>query len=280
MSPRALLRDPALDRQLLEHGWVVVDLLSPLQVRALRRRYRRLPHDITTDRSFAAGFHATIIDDRTEYRERVHEVIADAVGPRVQELFDSVQLTLTNFVVKAPGADRVPNHVDWTFVDEAVHRSASIWSPLSDTGPATGAIGVLDGSHRRVDFVRAAANPTYQETDAFGAELPGRTLVPLRAGEAVVFDHRLVHFSAPHGGRRDRVAVTFELVPAEADVLHFEQLGPGRFRRHTVRPEFFVRYAAGQDPCDVPGHLACEEVDAVSFNADGAAGSAAPTEAT
>ena len=46
--------------------------------------------------------------------------------------------------------------------------------------------------------MRAAANPTYQETDAFGASLPGRELVPLRAGRAVVFDHRLVHFSAPH----------------------------------------------------------------------------------
>lgn len=265
MSPRPLLRDAALDRRLEEHGWVAVDLLERRQVRSLRRAYRRLDHRLTVDRSFAAGFHATIIDDRVGYREAVHQAIAAAVMPRVHELFDAVELTLTNFVVKAPGAAAVPNHVDWTFVDESRHRSVSVWMPLCDTGPTTGAIGVLDGSHRAVGFVRAAANPTYQQTDDFGSALPGRQLVPLRAGQAVVFDHRLVHFSSPHEGRRDRVAVTFELVPAEAPVLHFEQLAPGRFRRHTVEPEFFIRYHAGQDPRDVPGHLDAAEVEGLSF---------------
>lgn len=263
---RALLRDEAAQQSIDDRGWAVLDLFGRRAVRSLRRSHRRLPHIVTTDRSFARGFHATIIDDRLDYRRNVHAAIAADVAPAIERHFIDVELALTNFVQKEPGADRVPNHIDWTFVDESVHRSLSVWTPLCNTDSTTGCIGVIDGSHRRVSFIRAATTPSYLDTDAFGAGLDGHRLVPLRAGQAVVFDHRLVHFSEPHRGRRPRIAVTFELVPVEAPLLHFEQIGPGRFVRHSVRPEFFVGYVAGGDPRRVPGHVAAEAVDAPSFD--------------
>lgn len=267
MAERPLLRSIEQQEHLDEHGWVQVDLLSSADSESLLERYRQLDHVITVDRSFARGFHATIIDDRRTYRRACHELIAEVMAEPLERLFGDVVLTLTNFLHKEPGAEAVPDHVDWTFVDESAHRSISVWSPLCDTDEESGCLGVLDRSHRRVDFIRAAANPTYEETVGFGATLPGRRLIPLRAGEGIVFDHRLVHFSAPHRGTEPRVAITCELVPVGTELLHFEQLEIGLFRRHVVSPRFFITYAAGQDPRTVEGHLDDEEVEGRSFTA-------------
>lgn len=266
MSGRRLVRSDELDEQIRRKGWTTVDLLDASTVGALRDSYERLPNQITVDRSFAAGFHATIMDGRTAYRHRAHDVISDAVASPFDRLFDRMKLTLTNWLHKEPGAAAVPFHVDWSFVDESLHRSLSVWSPLVDTDERTGCIGVVDGSHLLTRFVRASAHPGYAETQLYGERLPGRRLVPLRAGQAVVFDHRLVHFSAPHAGSGPRVAISCELVPEEAHVLHYEYLGPGLFRRHRVTSDFFVGYTAGDDPTNVEGHLETDLIAALSFD--------------
>lgn len=263
---RPLLRDPHAWEQLDRDGWVVVDLFDDEQVDQLNRRHAELDHEVTLDRSFAAGFHATIMDGREAYRRCAHDAIAEVVEEPFARTFDGLTLTLTNWLHKSPGGAAVPYHVDWSFVDEDRHRSLSVWAPLVDTDETTGCIGVITGSHREVRFIRAAAHPSYTETDRYGSTLPGSELVPLRAGQAVVFDHRLVHFSAPHTGSAARIAITCELVPTGAEVLHFEQLGPGRFRRHVVTPEFFVTYASGDDPRERPGHLGWSDVDGASFD--------------
>lgn len=265
MTGRPLLVDADADAELTANGSVVIDLFSADEVDRLRAAYEHLDHRITTDRSFATGFHATIIDDRPDYRAAAFHAAADLCGAPFAARFRSVDLVMVNWLHKEPAAAAVPFHVDWSMVDERVHRSISVWAPLVDTDATSGAIGVVDGSHELVDFIRAAAHPSYLDTDEFGRRLPGRRLVPLRAGQAVVFDHRLVHFSAPHLGTVPRVALSCELVPSEADLLHFEQLGPGRFRRHRVGRDFFVTYASGDDPVGRPGHLAVDHVDGPAY---------------
>lgn len=263
---RPLLQDAKLQAHVDEHGWVVVDLLTDSEVRAMVDGYDRLDHEITVDRSFAAGFHATIIDERTDYRVKCHDLIAGVFQPAADRIFNDAVLAMTNFVHKEPGAAAVPDHVDWTMVDEPGSTSLSVWSPLCDTDESSGCIGVLDRSHRAVSFVRASANPTYTETAEFGATLPGRELLPLKAGQAVVFDHRLVHFSSAHNGPEPRVAFTCEMTPRAAPLVHFEQLGSGRFRRHVVEPEFFTHFSVGQDPRDIVGHISYSDVYGTSFD--------------
>lgn len=263
---RQVLQDPVLDTILAEQGWVQVDLLDGEGVARLRAAYDALPHRISEGRSFARGFHATMIDDRADYRQASDAAIRAVLDEPVAALLDRMTWAFSNWVTKEPGAEAAPLHVDWTFVDEDRHRSVSIWMPLVDTDEDTGCLGVVDASHLAVDFVRADTSPTYAETDDWGRSLPGARTVPLRAGQAVVFDHRLVHFSQPHGGPERRVAVTCEFVPDEAELLHFESLGGDRFRRHVVSPEFFVTYAAGGDPRSVPGHVSDSEVSAPTFH--------------
>jgi hypothetical protein len=261
-----VLRDIGLEAELSEKGWAVVHLLDPDEVAQLVSWFDRAEHEITLDRSFASGFHATIMDGRADYRQSAHDAITSVVQPHVDTMFVDMRMTLTNWLYKAPGSAAVPQHVDWSFVDEDQHRSVSVWVPLVDTDEDHGCIGVVTGSHQEVHFVRASTQPSYQETQAFGAGLPGHELVPLMAGQSVIFDHRLVHFSAAHHGADPRLAVTWELVPREAELVNFEPLGPGRFRRHVVDPEFFVRYTAGDDPTTVPGHRSASDVEAPSFD--------------
>ena len=260
-----VLHDPDLQDQLDEHGWVVVDLFDDHQVTALDAAFESLPHRVSDGVSFASGFHATIIDDRPDYRRASHRAIEEVVAGPADRLLSGMSLAMTNWVTKEPGADAAPFHVDWTFVDEDRFRSVSLWVPLVDTDDETGCIGVVDGSHRQVDFVRAATHPTYQDTHEWARAMPGARTLHLRAGEAVVFDHRTVHFSMPHRGTSRRVALTCEYVPQGAELLHYELEGPDRFRRHVVTPEFFVTYTAGDDPVGRPGHVRVDHVSGRAF---------------
>lgn len=261
-----LMFDEQAERHLDRLGWVVIDLFEPTEVDALRSAYRSLPHDVVRDRSFAEGFHATVVDERDEFRRASDLAIREIVEPAVDRHFDRLDVAFTNWVSKEPGAAAAPYHVDWTFVDEAVHRSVSFWSPLTTTDESNGCIGVVDASHTEVTFVRAARHPSYLETDRWGRSLPGSHTVPLEPGQAVVFDHRTVHFSTPNHTDERRIAVTCELVPEEAELLHFEQVGPGRFLRHHVTADFFTTYTAERDPMACPGRLSTTEAPGVSFH--------------
>lgn len=261
-----VLRHDDHQRHLDEFGWVVVDAFDDEELERLRAAHASLDHHVELGRSFAAGFHATVVDGREEYRRASHAAIVAAVTDPCRRLFVGMDLVFTNWVHKEPGAAAAPRHVDWSFVDEPANRSVSFWSPLVDTDASTGCFGVLDESHHSVGFVRAAAHPGYDESDRVLSGWPGARLVPLAAGQAIIYDHRTVHFSQPHHGPRPRVAVTCEFAPVGAELVHFEQLGPGRFRRHVVTPEFFTTYTAGEDPRQVAGHVRDEDVSAPSFD--------------
>lgn len=260
-SRRATLRDPALQRRFETDGFVVVDLLGADAVDEISRRYASMDHARRDRYEWVDGFSTSIYDSRPDYRAQVLDVMDDVIAPALERVLDDYRIMWANFLVKEPGADPVPAHVDWTFLDETRFSSVTVWSPLLDIDEHNGALGVVTGSHRRIDFLRAANIPSFERCESAVADMSERPVLALAPGQAVIMDNRTVHFSTPNAASRPRVAVGCVAGPAEADLHHYWQDDRDRLLRFTIDRSFYLTYVIGTPPSDAGGVLSVDVIE-------------------
>jgi hypothetical protein len=138
-------------------------------------------------------------------------------------------------------------------VDEDRRRSVTVWCAGEPMDEANGSIGVVPRSHERVDFMRAVNNRYYEVHAEVAAAIAERPVLTLAAGEAVIFDNRLVHFSPPNPSAAPRLAWRRTWPPAGEPVFHYWFDDEGNAHRLEVEPEFWLSYNIGTDPRDASG---------------------------
>lgn len=228
-------------------GFVVVDVIDAATVGELHRRYEALEHHRHTEYPWVDGFETTMHDPRYEARAQVLRDAEEVLQPAIDAVLDRYRIMFANYVVKRPHGDAVPIHADWTFLDESAFSSVTVRFPFEDCSVelANGPLGMVAGSHRRVDFVRVANIPTFERCEELSADLD-HVVPSLTAGQAIVMDNRVVHFSPPNHTDRTRVALGLVMGPVEAPMHHHWQHEDGRVLRFEVDPEFYLDYAIGQ----------------------------------
>jgi ectoine hydroxylase-related dioxygenase (phytanoyl-CoA dioxygenase family) len=253
----------ALEVQFREQGYLVVDLLDPAACADLRAAYEDLEHGNQWDGEFATGFHTTMYDERVEYRRAVFSLIGGALQPALEPILADHRLCLANFTVKLPGGDPVPGHLDWNFVDEAVASSATVWCALEDVPEEHGALTMLRGSHRNVDFIRPVNVRDYDRHTSLASG--DRVPVPVRAGQAVIMDNRMVHGSLTNRSDRTRVAASVVVAPRSVPLNHYWIDDDGDLVQFVIEPDFFLDYEIGKDPTASKGVVSRSVVHGVEF---------------
>jgi ectoine hydroxylase-related dioxygenase (phytanoyl-CoA dioxygenase family) len=125
---------------------------------------------------------------------------------------------MSALMMKWPGPTGAKGiHRDLRVVDEARYRAVCVWVPLVDVDERNGALRVLPGSQHVPTGPRSVPRSPADADDAM-ADLDFADLepVPMRAGEAVVFDLALVHGSDVNRSSAPRPAVGVAYVPTEA----------------------------------------------------------------
>lgn len=251
--------DPELQARFARDGYVVVDLIGPDDVAALRALFDRLDHPV--DQGFFASNETTDVAYKQEMVAEVRRVL----GPPVHALVPDHRLIGGYFVVKWPGPESEKGpHLDWSLVDEARFRSVSVWVPLVDTDEGNGALGCARGSHLVVGSTHRGSPdfPTRHEVEAATRTLPPETLerIDARAGQAVVYTHQTIHFSGPNLSAAPRPAVNIAAVPEAADLLHFRMDDDGAVEALTVDDGFFEAWVWDVEP---PPPRAVEPVERI-----------------
>lgn len=228
---RCPLRDRVTGAELLERGWTTSSLLDTGEVARLREVYG-LEHGWQ-----GRGFEPDPGNPDFGYRERVARAVAEVIDPHLDQLFAGFEPFLRGFYCKWPGEGHTALHWDWSCVDErAGHRAYQVWIALQDVDDEAGGMSVLTGSHRLDRRPRGTelAIPLSNELAGRCDQLGGRVQsVPLRAGEAVVFDMGLVHVSGANRSGAPRLAAVASVRPKEAPLTYFRGVGAGlalRFR--------------------------------------------------
>lgn len=250
-----VFRDPALQARYEREGYVVLPFLGPAEVAELRARYDGLP------RVDDAGFFASLYTANESYKQQAHAALA-GLGERLCAAFlDDYRVLIGNFVTKKTG-DRslMPPHQDWSFVDESRQASMNLWLPLVDVDEENGAIFLLPGGHRLPFTVRGTLVPN-AFANVSGLDFEHLTYLPMRAGEVLIYDHRLVHASPPNSTPEVRVAAAMAALPRSAQPIHyFANPESGRLEVYDAGPRFFLDYVFGENrmPADARLAAVCE----------------------
>jgi len=214
------LKSPSLTNLFLKQGYVKVALLSKDEVNTLNDFYfKKYPKP-------QQGFHSTHFLKDSALKKEVHQKIVASVNPALEESLEGFELLFSNFMIKPIGENnRMPLHADWTYVDERSHFSMGLWCPLVDTNEENGMLGVVPKSHLLKRNNRGPKIPSpFNEYNEYIIENYGE-LIPLKAGEAILYDHRLLHFSPPNHSSQERVAMNVVVVPRDIQKMHFSNLG-------------------------------------------------------
>jgi len=177
------------------------------------------------------GCHSSFDDPNPEYRRRIFDIVRDTFMPRLATVIDDYRMTLGGIFVKTPGSAEVPLHSDWTFTTDPDQVTLNVWCPLVDVDDSNSGLRLVAGSHRLFEHIGAPGVAPYFA--GYEQELKERSaLMDLRAGEAVIFDSNLLHWSRPNLSDDIRPAIAFICVPARAT--------PAMYRKHKDGRRFEV----------------------------------------
>lgn len=255
--------DSESQRSLERLGYAVVPFLDADAIDEITSTYWRIGPAPGDPRM---TIHFDFQSESIDYKERVATALRPLLEPRIDRILDRYHLFSPNFIMKWPGGrSGFAPHQDTSLVDEARYRSVTIWCPLTDTiGGEDGENGVLrfvPGSHEFVSWIRAH-DPGAFAFDGLEQAIIDRygVPVPVRAGEAIVFDHRAVHFSMPNGCSEPRLVIAMGLRPNEADLLHFRRSGDDSFDVYEIDDDYYIRMNPFLLREGVPGYECVDQV--------------------
>lgn len=244
----SLFREEKYNEIFREKGYVVFPgFLNEEEVRGLRQWY--FDHPLPD----AKGFHATSHSKDPEYKRLVHRTITALMGEKAAALVQGYRPLTSSFTVKEVGPDsEFQFHLDWNMVDESKYISVTLWSPLVDTSARNGNLYVLEGSHKLGPTVRSGPGLyLYVLNDNYKTAKFKKRVLELKAGDMVLYDHRVFHGSPANLSDEVRVSFNHVMIPEHVASIHYTQCSPLEVNAWVVDDDFYNRYEIGRMPEDV-----------------------------
>jgi len=248
MFEKKIFLDQALQSEFEKKGFVRFPFLTNDEVDNLKEFYAQNPS------VFEKGFHPTMFNPDIDYRIKMDEKIREITQPKLDLFLERYRALYGNFMLKEPGEESAMKlHQDWTYVDENKSQSLAIWFPLIDLNDTNGVLQLISGSQHINNIIRGPGIfEPYNEVHNYLIENCLES-VYLKAGEAIVWDHRVLHCSPPNLSSDKRISVTAILVPKEEEVFHYWQADElSRIEKFSVNNDFFMNYEIGKRPDGFP----------------------------
>ena len=134
-------------------------------------------------------------------------------------------------------------HQDWTIVDENNFVALNCWIPLTDVDELNGALCVIPGSHYPAyHTVRTPTSPFFFSGNE-DALIPHAIPMRVKAGEAVILNQSVIHYSPPNRSDKIRKAITAGVKSIGAPMLfHYKMPHEDKLEVFDMPEDFLIRF--------------------------------------
>ncbi len=234
------LEDTTKASELKSRGYRVEPFLGEGDVQALLDLHRASFPEVGRD------VHLTALLNDPATKKRLFEAVENIVGEKIKTLVPGFSLLYASFATKnAQSAHgRVALHQDLSVVEHDKHLGLNAWVPLCDVDQTNGCLSVVEGSHA---FGHIGANPRnpapythlLKVLDEYAID------VPMKKGEALLFDSRLLHGSDGNITDRPRIALLLNFHPSTATPKYYQwnQDNPDQLELYEVNRSFLQNFS-------------------------------------
>ena len=200
-----VLVDPELDRQLREEGYGHVPLLGPKKAADLGRSIASLYGGEVQSNQAGSNWFFGLLDQDLERARVAAQLVWDEVVPLLATLFSDARCHYASVALKSPGAEPTPIHQHWPSTVDPFARRIGCWILLSNGGSPVN-FRLVPRSHQLLPFVRYAGSEDYFGSFSIEIERDHARDIPVRCGEAILFEDSILHGTSANGGPELRVA--------------------------------------------------------------------------
>ena len=232
---RKTFKNDLKETQFKKDGYVIVDLLSESEADYLRNFFQE------NEKKAKRVFYTTTSTLDKDYRLKMDSAIRRVTHEKLNTLLVDYEVLYASYIVKKRGFKaRIDLHADWQFTEEPTFPAMNVWIALNDLRLRSGTLKVVPASHKLVDQLRG---PNYRLKSELYKQEDNLVTLPLKKGQAVIYDIRLLHASANNLLKDKRIVASALVVPKEApSIYHYfnEKIPEQPEFIHEVDRKFYI----------------------------------------
>ncbi len=233
-----IFKDKVLQEAFEEQGFVKIPLLSKEDIQLLTDLFYKF-HGNLQENTFGAS---SFIHNKAE-KHIIRDTLYPVFLPYFEKLLKDYTYFGSSYLYKTKGknSDLAP-HQDWTIVDEKKYVAINIWTPLIDTTEQNGTLYVLPGSQAQKFFTLRAPTIPFHFQNKMQKVLRNSIPTNAKAGEAVILNQSLIHYSSPNMADDIRIAITSGIKSKGAPMLFHYKTKKNKIERYEMPEDFLLDF--------------------------------------
>jgi hypothetical protein len=167
----------------------------------------------------STGVFHTLYSNDLSYRIILNKVLSELLKPTYDILFKNYKIIANLIITKFPDQNSAFDiHQDTTSLNENAFTPLNVWIPLQDTSLENGCLCVVPKSQKFAYPYRGTSFKGQFE-DVSNEIKPYLLPLKMKAGDILIFDNRMLHFSPPNTLKKPRVVMMSGIFQEEAEIL-------------------------------------------------------------
>ncbi|MBK9353444.1 MAG: phytanoyl-CoA dioxygenase family protein [Bacteroidetes bacterium] len=228
--------DDQLQKSFDENGYVTLPLINKLDIEKLKSLFYKY-HPERLENAFQS---TTFMDNKADKIE-ISKEIQTILLPYFNQFLCDFDALGSSFLFKTKGPhSELAAHQDWTIVDERKDIALNVWIPLSDTHEGNGALSVIPKTNTRYLFtLRAPTIPFFYDKNESILKKYLKS-IPTKAGNAIVLNESLIHYSSANLEDDIRIAITSGVINKDAEMIFHFMDEKKRIEKFSIERDFLL----------------------------------------
>lgn len=217
----SIISDENLEAKVNKKGYEIIEFLDKKAIEKLKKKF----NEFFPDRSSFEGAYSGMNDLSLDKRREMYLYIKHVISPYLDKFFRNHYLPIASFYSRKPDKQYFLDwHSDPSFIfNEHLEGIYGIWCPLIDVFKNSGTLKLVPKSHRLLNKLHFAYKTAKWSLEGKRKLLDryGKSF-DLKAGQALLFDGRMIHSSEPNYSDFDRDNIVMRINHNKSDYFSMQ----------------------------------------------------------